>query len=234
MIKSKKHMKVVKQKTTFNIENNDLMLKQRKKHSELFPTTLRCLIIGPSNCGKTNVMISLIEHPNGLKFENVYVYSKSLYQPKYMYLEQLLKPIKSIGYFPFNSSENIIEPSEAKPNSLFIFDDVACDKQDVIREYFSMGRHNHIDCFYLCQTYARIPKHLIRDNANTLILFKQDELNLKHIYNDHVSVDMNYEEFRNMCSFCWKEPFGFLSIFKDNQLNEGRYRKEFDHYIFIR
>jgi len=47
------------------------------------PNTIRALIVGPSNCGKTNIMLSLIENPNGLKFENVYIVSKSLYQPKY-------------------------------------------------------------------------------------------------------------------------------------------------------
>jgi hypothetical protein len=105
-------MKIVKQKTSLKIDNNDLVDEKHIKHSALFPRTLRCLIIGPSNCGKTNVIISLIEHKNGLKFKNVYVYSKSLYQSKYVYLENLLKPIKSIGYYSyaFNNSENIINP----------------------------------------------------------------------------------------------------------------------------
>jgi hypothetical protein len=44
-------------------------------------------------------MISLIEHSNGLRFENVYVYSKFLFQTKYQYLENLLKPIKDMNYF---------------------------------------------------------------------------------------------------------------------------------------
>jgi len=64
-----------------------------------------------------------------------------------------------------------VVPSDARPNSIF-FDDVACDKQDAVKEYSSMGHHANVDCFYLCQTYARIPKHLIHDNANLLILFK--------------------------------------------------------------
>ena len=92
-------------------------------------------------------MISLLEHPNGLKFENIYLYSKSLYQPKYIYLEKLLKPVKGIGYYKFSNGEKIINPSQAKPHSIFIFDDVACNKQDVMREYFSMGRHNNINFF---------------------------------------------------------------------------------------
>ena len=59
---------------------------------------------------------------------------------------------------------------------------VACDKQNNIKIYFSRGRHKNVDSFYLCRTYRRTPKHLLRDNANMLILFKQDELNLRHIY----------------------------------------------------
>ena len=177
----------------------------------------------------TNVMLTLIEHPNGLKFKNIYLYSKSLYQPKYIYLEKLLKPIKGIGYFAYNNSDDILPPSKAK--QFFIFDDVACDKQNAIREYFSMGRHNHIDCFYLSQTYVKIPKHLIKDNANSLILFKQDDTNLKHGYSDHVGTDMTFEKFKSLCAICWSKPYYFLAIFKDNEKNEGRYRCCFDKYI---
>lgn len=229
-------MKVIPQPVTLSIDNHDLISAtslSKIKHGVLFPNTMRCLIIGPSNCGKTNVMVSLIEHRNGLKFENIYLYSKSLSQPKYLYLEKLLKPIKGIGFFRFSSSEQIMEPTEARPNSVFIFDDVACDNQNVIREYFSMGRHHDIDSFYLCQSYAKIPKHLIRDNANTLILFKQDEQNLRHVYNDHIGTDMSFDDFRSLCSLPWKKDYGFLSIFKDNKMNEGRYRQGLDHFITL-
>lgn len=228
-------MRIVKHQISLEVENNDLIQRNHKiiRHSELLPFNLRCLVIGPSNCGKTNVIISLIEHPNGLKFKNIYVYSKSLYQPKYVYLKKLLQPIKEIGYYQYDSDEDILKPSDAKPFSVFIFDDVACEKQDVIREYFSMGRHNKIDSFYLCQSYAKLPKHLLRDNANTLVLFKQDELNMKHIHRDHVGSDMTFEEFRDLCGVCWKEPFGFLTILKDCNLEQGRYRRGFDHYIYL-
>ena len=36
------------------------------------------VIVGPSNCDKTNVMITLIESPNGLCFKNVYIYTQSI------------------------------------------------------------------------------------------------------------------------------------------------------------
>jgi len=45
---------------------------------------------------------------------------------------------------------------------------------------------------FLCQTYTHIPKHLVRDNANMNIMFKQDDLNMHHLYRDHVNTDMSY------------------------------------------
>ncbi|KYN07160.1 hypothetical protein ALC62_01880 [Cyphomyrmex costatus] len=196
----------------------------------MLPSSIRAIICGPSNCGKTNVLISFLESPNGVRFENVYVYSKSLQQPKHRYLENLLAPIEEINYFTFSNNSEIIPPSEALPNSIFIFDDVACDKQDAIRDYFAMGRHANIDCFYLCVTYAKIPKHLIRDNANLLILFKQDGTNLKRVYNDHVNTDMQYKDFCDLCRKCWQQKYEFLVIDKDSALANGRYRKGFNDF----
>jgi Poxvirus A32 protein len=204
-----------------------------RRHGDLLPPTIRGLIVGPSNCGKTNVMISLLIDTNGLRFKNVYIFSKSLYQPKYEFLRQVIEPIKDMGYFTFNHNAEILSPSDAKEHSVFIFDDVMCENQDMIRAYFSMGRHKSVDCFYLAQTYSRIPKQLVRDNSNFIIVFKQDEMNLQHIFSDHVSPDMTFQEFKNMCAMCWDDKFGFLVIDKDRDIKNGRYRKGFDSSIYL-
>lgn len=172
-----------------------------------------------------------MEHPNGLRFENIYLYSKSLYQPKYQYLKRLLAPIKEIGYYEFSDGDEVLPPSEIKPNSVIIFDDVVCCNQSVMRDYFCFSRHKNTDCFYLSQTYSSIPKQLIRDNSNFIVIFKQDVTNLKHIYDDHVNVDMSFQQFKDMCGECWKDKYGFLVIDKDCALLSGRYRKGFDAYI---
>jgi len=59
---------------------------EKRKHGEMLPSTIRVIICGPSSCGKINVLISLLKNPNGLRFENMYIYSKSLQQPKFRYL----------------------------------------------------------------------------------------------------------------------------------------------------
>lgn len=233
-------MQFVKQPTTIvvnNIEGRAYIKKEivnSHKHGVLLPNSIRCIICGPSNCGKTNVLISLLEDPNGLRFENIYLYSLSLYQPKYVYLQHLFEQISEIGFFTFSSNDEVIPPDNAKPNSLFIFDDVITQKQNNIKSYFCMGRHNNIDCFYLTQSYAHIPKHLIRENANFIILFKQDDLSLKHVYSDFgLSADMSFDMFRNMCKACWSQKYGFLVLDSDRAVDNGKYRKGFDNFIKI-
>lgn len=232
-------MRIVKQKEEFIVDNLDERIgcglgdANNQRHGPLLPSTIRCIITGSSNCGKTNVMITLLTHPQGLRFENVYIYSKSLNQPKYEYLRNVLAPIKGLGYYTFSNNAEIVEPNEAKPNSVFIFDDVICEKQNVIRSYFSMGRHRNVDCFYLAQTYSRVPKQLVRDNANFIIMFKQDDMNLQHVFHDHVAPDVSFKEFQKMCAECWRERYGFLTIDKDREMQDGRYRKGLDSFIYM-
>lgn len=198
----------------------------RKKHGPLLPDSIRCIIAGPSNSGKTNALFNLLFDPNGLVFENIYVFSKSLYQPKYKFLSKALP--KEIDYFAYNENELILNPSDAKPNSIMIFDDISCEKHDNIRSYFSMGRHKNIDTFYLGQSYSRIPKQLIRDNCNLIILFRQDDMNLRHVYSDHVNTDMSFDKFKELCAYAWRDRHGFIVIDKTRDLNKGRYRLGFD------
>lgn len=233
-------MEFIQQKTTFPIRNvEDILVKDKSsvkfvRHSKLLPNSIRCLILGPSNSGKTNVIISLLESTNGLRFENVYIYSNSLYQPKYVYLRRLLSTIKGIGLYTFSSSDAVIPLDEVKRISIFIFDDVICEKQQNIRNYFCMGRHKGVDCFYLSQSYAHIPKHLIRDNANLLVLFKQDETNLKHVFNDFdIAADMSFTTFKSICRRCWSDSYGFIVIDMERKPNEGKYRFQFDKFISI-
>lgn len=228
-------MRIVKQKKRFTIRNFDNFVPRQthtmKRHGNLFPSNMRCLIVGPSDCGKTNILVEMLANAEGIFFENVYVYSKSLNQQKYQYLRDLFHGI--VNYVEFTDSDEMVLSPQMKPNSVIIFDDVACSPQSGMRHYFSFGRHLNVDCFYLCQTYSTIPKQLVRDNANFIIIFKQDETNLKHVYYDHVSPDMTFKEFLKVCAECWKESHGCLVINKEANITKGRYRKNIDGFIYL-
>lgn len=215
-----------------NIINTNLKPNMKKRHGNLFPNNIRCLVVGPSNSGKTNAVFNLLFDRNGLCFSNVYVFSKSLYQPKYKFLETVLADVDGVGYFPYNNNDDIITPEETQTDSIIIFDDVICEKQNNITKYFTMGRHNDIDVFYMSQTYSKIPKQLVRDNANFLLVFRQDDRNLKHIFHDHVAPDMTYDKFKEIASEAWAcNKNGFLVIDKERDKCKGRYRLNYDTFV---
>lgn len=225
-------MRLIKQQLRLEVHNLNTGTSSRKvRHSALLPSSIRCIICGPSNCGKTNVILTLLLHENGLKFKNVYLYSKTTFQPKYKFLMKVLSRVPDITFHVFNNNEDVISPDDALPNSIIIFDDVACQSQIHIRNYFSMGRHKLIDCFYLTQTYSKVPKQLIRDNANLLIVFKQDDINLRHIYDEHVNTDVTWNQFKQLCSKVWEKEYNFLVINKDCSIKNGRYRQSFDTFV---
>ncbi len=133
-----------------------------------------------------------------------------------------------IQYFTFSENEEVIAPENTLPDSIMIFDDISCGKQNNVKAFFCKGGHNDIDCLYLCQSYAATPKHLVQDSVNLLILFRQGEVNLKHVYQDHVNTDTNFEKFKNLCVKCWNNKYSFIVIDKERGINDGRYRKGFD------
>lgn len=71
-----------------------------------------------------------------------------------------------------------------KRNSLIVFDDCINDREinkTVVRNIFTLGS---LDVVYLVQSYSMLNKRLQRDKTNFIIIFRQDDLNLKHIYSD--------------------------------------------------
>lgn len=144
-----------------------------------------------------------------------------------------MEPIKGIGLYTFSSTEDMITPNKAKRNSVFVFDDVICERsQNCVRNLFCMGRHYQTDVIYLTQTLTKLNKHLVRDNCNFVILFKQDDMNLRHAFQDFgVNCDMSFDEFRKFCLECWCQKYGFVVIDLESEPNSGRYRRNFSDFL---
>ena len=101
----------------------------------------------------------------------------------------------------FESADDVPDPAELdmNKNNLMIFDDLQLTNQNKCEKYYIRGRHSNVDCFYLAQNYFALPRQTIRENANFICMFKQDSKNVNHIYYDHVSADMDKEEFKKFC-----------------------------------
>ena len=99
-------MKIIKQQESFPVGDMVSHLcptSREQRHGSLFPSSIRCIIVGPSGCGKTNLLLTLITAPNGLRFQNIYIFAKSLYQPLYMFLDQVMSGLQkeNMGYFTY-------------------------------------------------------------------------------------------------------------------------------------
>ena len=73
----------------------------------------------------------------------------------------------------FDNYEYVPDPKEIDPNmkTLIVFDDIMLEKQNKVENYYTRGRHNNVDCFYISQNYIKLPKNTIRENANLFIIF---------------------------------------------------------------
>ena len=99
----------------------------------------RTLIIGFSNCGKTY----LTNHILFQKQEPGFIITKSLNQ------------------YPNFEAQILgeIEPLENYENSAVVFDDMLLSKQESnIDLFYTRGRHNNIDIYYISQSYFHFPK----------------------------------------------------------------------------
>ena len=233
--------------------------KSTRENSKLLPRSIRGLLVGKSNCGKTILLLNLLLKPDWLDYDHLYVFGKSLHQKEYKILkagfenglskDQItnifenqelfhkkgVNPIEAIGCTVnnknkisakfFDNCNDIPDPSKlsSEDKNLMIFDDCILEKQSKAEAYYTRGRHNNCDSFYISQNYFLLPRKTIRENANFIILFPQDDKNLNHIHKDHCT-DMPLEEFKQFCKKCWKSKHNFVTIDLTSEKYNGKYR----------
>ena len=131
----------------------------------------------------------------------------------------------------FETSADVPDPRElSSEKNLMIFDDLQLEKQDKCETYYIRGKHSNVDCFYLAQNYFKLPRQTIRENANFICLFPQDQKNVHHIYDDHVSTDMSKEDFKKLCKMAWSQPRGYVVIYLTSCKDDGKYRLGLDNF----
>ena len=61
--------------------------KKSKKHSDVFPESFRCLVIGQSGSGKTALLNRMLLQEDMLDYNKLFVFGRSLHQPEYQILK---------------------------------------------------------------------------------------------------------------------------------------------------
>ena len=143
-------------------------------------------------------------------------------------------PIEIFEYTDINELPNTNAIDDTKRN-LFIFDDCIEDPhQTPIQSFFSRGRHKSCQCIYLTQSYFKLDRQLIRNNANLLILFEISDRDVRTIYSDFVSSTISScDVFLRFCKYVWrKQDYNFLIIDIFNRDVGKRNRSGFTNETF--
>ena len=135
--------------------------------------TFRMLICGPSNSGKTNILMHMLYRL--LVCDKIYLCAKNLHQDKYQYMiddfDTRVNPVA--GYNVIEGANDVIplETLSTDNQKIVIFDDMVCESnQNDIIDYFINGRHRNCSVIYLSQSYFKVPKN-IRDNCSHFCIF---------------------------------------------------------------
>ena len=182
-----------------NIDNIDNYLDDDKDdpkfkeaiHPLLIPPNSRIICVGGSGTGKTNFLCNALIKPQ-LKYEKIWMISKNLFQPKYVFLKKELnntefllnkgarvkkrEPYKIIEQWSDNIND-LISLDELKKFkqylNLVIIDDMPIlskQQQDTVGKFFCMCRHFNCTIIYLQQLYFQLPRS-VRNNLSHIILF---------------------------------------------------------------
>ena len=174
------------------------------KINDLTNENHRHVIIGPSNVGKTYYMLKVLEKIGCQR--PIHIITRSPNQ------------------YPNYKTSNEIKPINKYKGSVVIFDDMLGSKNSSqIDEFFTRGRHEDLDVYYISQSYFAIPRQSIRNNCDRLILFKQTLRDVQSMYYDIGAYDMNYDDFKQMCHKAWDEKYNYLCI-DITKKNEVKYR----------
>ena len=123
----------------------------------------RHVIIGPSNVGKTYYMIKVLEKIGNKR--PIHIITRSPNQ------------------YPNYKTSTEIKPIYKYKGSIVIFDDMlGARNSSQIDEFFTRGRHEDLDVYYISQSYFGLPRQSIRNNSDILILFKQTLRDVQSMY----------------------------------------------------
>ena len=59
--------------------------------------------------------------------------------------------------------------------------------------FFTRGRHEDLDVYYIIQSFFGLPRQNIRNNSDRIILFKQTLRGVQSMYQEIGASDMKYD-----------------------------------------
>ena len=216
-----------------------------KSSSERNDWPFRMLIIGPSDSGKTNTLLHLINnlHP----IDKIYLYAKDIGEDKFNYL---INKREQTGIKNLNDSKAFIEHSDDMSDALgdiknynknrdkkllIVFDDMISDIEynnnfrKIIKELFFRGRKINVSVVFITQSYFRALKDARLNRMHYILMEINTKNELKKIAEEK-SGHLDYKGFLKIYNYCTKEPYSFMLI-DTRPAASVTFKKNFDETI---
>ena len=173
----------------------------------------RTLIVGPSFCGKTHLLLNKLQL---IRLDNP--------EQKICIITRSPEQYNKIEIEDVSVEEDLGDKSiQDFQNCCVVFDDMLDSNQKLMDPFFTRGRHNDLDVYYLSQSSFDLPKRTNRNNSNIIILFQQTLKDVEHIYRDIAGFDMSNDEFKSLCREAWRDNYNYLLINRLEDKNGSKY-----------
>ena len=185
-------------------------------NSPLLPRSIRGVIIGKSECGKTTLLLNLLLRPGWLDYNNLQVFGKSLFQPEYKILKKAFEqklPKKAIIRL-FDLQDEIMKLN-VSPTS--VVDEMAKN----------LDTKSDTECqFFETPEDVPDPSTLDREKKNLMIfddlqLEKQNKCETYYIRGRHSNVDCFYlaQNYFKLPRQTIRENANFICLFRQDLKN---------------
>ena len=205
-----------------NLDN--IVSNKRKSYSKNDDWPFRMLIIGPSDSGKTNTLLHLIEkfHP----IDKIYLSAKDTNEEKYQYLinkrektgiKNLNDPHAFIEYL--NDMNDVLEDinnynKNRDKKVLIIFVDMIADImrsekfKAIVKQLFIRCRKLNISVDFITQSYFRTPKDARLNSTHYILIKISNKKELKSIAEEN----SGHLDFLKIYNYCTTEPYSFMMV----------------------
>ena len=196
----------------------------RNPYPHLVQHPLRCVVVGGSSAGKTNLILNMIMMM--CCFDVVYLYSPRIDEPIYVGIRKYFGD----KMHAFKSVTDIMEgPDYAKLHPgkqiCIIFDDLMNHLQELILDLFSAGRKCNLSTFFITQSYFKVDK-AIRLNTNCFVIKDIATKRDKNMVISELAQFIEPEDLKDMYDDCQSAGYdACLLIDKQTKDKNKMYRK---------
>ena len=86
--------------------------------------------------------------------------------------------------------------------------------------FFTRGRHQNLDIYYISQSWYELTKNIIRNNCSRIMLLSQTLKDITMIYNDISGLLMSFSKWPKFCRESWQKRYNYTQTDKDKDLDD--------------